>query len=859
MKKSASLISWLFSQHHISRAIVDRQKINRLLLPMFFIVLLLAFAGNAAGQIAFRATTTATTTTTTLTIAKPASLAVDDIMFVQIVQSDDGNTTLSAATGSGWTQIAESIIASYSTGWWPFTSYYRCHATLLYKIATAADVSVANFSFTLDSDAQDGEGAIVAFSGVDVATGPFDVAPGATYNNINDNQLNASTITTATANAAVIMFGALYDNQPLSVWTTTSPGGLTELYDLPFDCTRDIGMGAAWAVKPTTGATGGGTATISAACYNGSILIALKPPLCSGTPAPGNTISNANPVCPSGIFTLSLQNNIPLGGVTYQWQSSSDGSTWTNIAGGTSSTLTTSQTAATYYHCLVTCSGNTGTSNSLLVGMTTCSAYYHPTTGLNSSSCGSCMTLINTGAAHYYYDDGGPSGNYSNNINNDGSGIYRTFCPAEANQAVRATFAYLDTESGADILTITNGASGSTSLPTLWQGSGSSTPAVQTSTDVSGCLTFRFDSDGGTNYAGWEIILTTVPSTNRKPPINSDCQTATTICSASTITATSNGPGLYTTCPAGCLGSEYYTNWYVWKAGLAGTLRFSITPASGADDYDFALYKATDCSAMGNPVRCSFRTATGATGLSPTESDTEESATVGNGWVDTVHTKAEEYYFLMISDYTKEGTGFTLSFAGSDCNITCASPLPVELLTFDAKCDNDNVDLSWSTATETNNDYFTIERSADVADWEFVKSVPGAGNSNSTRFYSAIDKDPLSGTSYYRLKQTDFDGHSETFSPIAVICDDAGSDPQVNYSPNPFTSELWVDFQNLVFEKASVSVYDVQGNLVYQKNISYTDFPDKKLDMNLSNLAAGIYMVSFITEEFNNTHRIVKK
>jgi hypothetical protein len=92
---------------------------------------------------------------------------------------------------------------------------------------------------------------------------------------------------------------------------------------------------------------------------------------CTGTPAPGNTLSSANPVCSGVNFTLSLQNSTPGMGLTYQWQSSPNGSDpWTNIS-TSPSTYVTSQTTATYYRCQVTCSGNTGTSNPIYVTMNT--------------------------------------------------------------------------------------------------------------------------------------------------------------------------------------------------------------------------------------------------------------------------------------------------------------------------------------------------------------------------------------------------------------------------------------------------------------------------------------------------------
>lgn len=92
------------------------------------------------------------------------------------------------------------------------------------------------------------------------------------------------------------------------------------------------------------------------------------PPPCSGTPTPGNTVASANPACLSASPVLSLQNATSGSGVTYQWQSSPNGTTWSNISGATSATY--SPTATAYYRCNVTCSSNTGTSSSLLFTLT---------------------------------------------------------------------------------------------------------------------------------------------------------------------------------------------------------------------------------------------------------------------------------------------------------------------------------------------------------------------------------------------------------------------------------------------------------------------------------------------------------
>lgn len=100
------------------------------------------------------------------------------------------------------------------------------------------------------------------------------------------------------------------------------------------------------------------------------------PPPCTGTPAPGNTIASVTNICPGLPFNLSVQNNTPGSGVTYQWQSSPDNVTYTNITGATLTTYTASQVADTYYRLNVTCGGNTGASTPVLVPMAPATSCY---------------------------------------------------------------------------------------------------------------------------------------------------------------------------------------------------------------------------------------------------------------------------------------------------------------------------------------------------------------------------------------------------------------------------------------------------------------------------------------------------
>ena len=106
--------------------------------------------------------------------------------------------------------------------------------------------------------------------------------------------------------------------------------------------------------------------------------------------------------------------------------------------------------------------------------------------------------------------------------------------------------------------------------------------------------------------------------------------------------------------------------------------------------------------------------------------------------------------------------------SGSACD-NCLSILPVELLSFSAERNNRYVDLSWITATEINNDYFTVERSLDGINFTVIGSMPGSGNSSIILNYKLIDSSPIENEiSYYRLKQTDFDG-AYSYSDIVSV------------------------------------------------------------------------------------------
>jgi hypothetical protein len=122
---------------------------------------------------------------------------------------------------------------------------------------------------------------------------------------------------------------------------------------------------------------------------------------------------------------------------------------------------------------------------------------------------------------------------------------------------------------------------------------------------------------------------------------------------------------------------------------------------------------------------------------------------------------------------------------------TTNNTLPVTLVSFLIKSEDGAAAAEWATAAEKNNDYFLLERSSDGDNFEVVGRIAGSGTTTIPRKYIFTDPAPFPGTSYYRLKQVDYDGQSETFKTIPFDNNQKIGDLKiVEVSPNPFTNEL---------------------------------------------------------------------
>lgn len=274
------------------------------------------------------------------------------------------------------------------------------------------------------------------------------------------------------------------------------------------------------------------------------------------------------------------------------------------------------------------------------------------------------------------------------------------------------------------------------------------------------------------------------------------------------------------------------------------TIDPNTAPSSGS--YDIYLYTTNVSGLSDNQFAAVKR---------PTGSPNASSWTTGGGTINAAGgdgRKAADGYALRmgLTSFSEFGIASTES----------GNPLPVQLVLFSAKLNEEKiVDFTWITATEINNDFFTIERSADAINFEEVLSMSGAGNSNITLTYKAEDPQPLAGVSYYRLKQTDSDG---TYTYSAIVSVNNKSDNTVTIKekewkvfPNPVKigSAVFIDTENFDTE-VKVIVYEAATG----KEVVNTLVEDKYSIIQLNeNLKSGTYLMRIIEGEKTTTKRII--
>lgn len=213
-------------------------------------------------------------------------------------------------------------------------------------------------------------------------------------------------------------------------------------------------------------------------------------------------------------------------------------------------------------------------------------------------------------------------------------------------------------------------------------------------------------------------------------------------------------------------------------------------------------------------------------------------------------------YWFRVYEYNNKGI-YTLYTTFEEMNNPNnpdgTGTLPIELIGFNATPKAAAIELAWVTASEYNNDYFTLERSIDGFEFQMITEVQGAGTSNQTNNYIYLDKEATQGKLYYRLSQTDNDGTLRYFDIIQTHLDTENSTLEIT-KINVYDNLINIDLNLPQEDTYTCQISDINGRIVHSKQIHMkSGYRAESLSTN--SLRTGIYMCTV----FNKQYKEVKK
>jgi hypothetical protein len=350
------------------------------------------------------------------------------------------------------------------------------------------------------------------------------------------------------------------------------------------------------------------------------------------------------------------------------------------------------------------------------------------------------------------------------------------------------------------------------------------------------------------------------------------------------LSVANNGTLSYTS--GTIIGAGTFTRWFKTGVIAAGSVN-GLFPMGTATDYrPFYVSAPVAGPTTGGSMSVSYNDATTNTNVTIADGASTVVVRKDLNWAVSTNGMAGGTYNLQV-----QGTGFGLIGAVSDLRLTLVNsvtgvagvnggttlnpqinrtgitlanltntfyvgsinsvntPLPITLISFNAYPDNGEVKLEWSTASETDNAFFTIQKSKDGQGWQTVQKVSGSVTSSITENYTAFDPTPYSGISYYRLMQTDIDGE-QSFSPIISI-DLGNKNADITVYPNPATSLIKISFPSA--GRYEVSLLNISGQIVNNTILTTSD----NLVLNISGFKTGIYFVRIIHNGITVTKKLM--
>ena len=179
-------------------------------------------------------------------------------------------------------------------------------------------------------------------------------------------------------------------------------------------------------------------------------------------------------------------------------------------------------------------------------------------------------------------------------------------------------------------------------------------------------------------------------------------------------------------------------------------------------------------------------------------------------------------------------------------------PLPVEWLSFDALAKGASVKLSWQTATEINNNYFTVLRSQNGLYFYPIAKIQGAGNSNEVISYSYTDNQPYTGVNYYKLRQTDFDG-TKDHSQILAVKMKRETEPYIFYSKG----NIHIQLPQNTRDEYELRIHNLQGQFLLSKKIHAMNTGSYHT-IGVSDLPGKILLITLISKHHSFSEKVLR-
>jgi len=363
------------------------------------------------------------------------------------------------------------------------------------------------------------------------------------------------------------------------------------------------------------------------------------------------------------------------------------------------------------------------------------------------------------------------------------------------------------------------------------------------------CTDYYIIVNGWANITGTFTLQITGTGCSPGTPTNDLCASAQAIPSCgttgllgTTVNATTTGdPTVACGVPISASGV-----WYVFTPADSLYLQASLcnSTACGLYNNQVNIYSGPSCASLtcigGNAGFCSPNSQinwfTGAPGLN---------------------------YYVFVQGVGGTQGPFTLDLNGVATTIGGTSylpcqPLPIDLVSFTGLNEGKRNLLKWTTASETNNDYFTLEKSQDAVSFAYLNRINGAGTSTHAIDYTSYDNTPFAGVTYYRLKQTDFNG-VYTYSAIIAVSNTLNEISLTNLRPNPTSDDVTFDMYSPARGKATIQIMDYLGQVVSDETQTVTE-GNSTINVKMSDLSKGVYSlkVSFTGSGVVSITKIVK-